>query len=552
MIEKMNGTARESTKLILVGLVSAIVFLPVVSAAPTYTATPTHCYCCDGGEVDDSYLQANWIPINDAVGQYHELNDFDQDWVKFDAVAGQEYIIDTWDNRDLVVSMLYLYDTDGTTLLASDENSTPFCFVGFPGISAKIVWTAPANGTYFVMHESYCPVGGSNCIYRLYYLRVSTAGFLTVTPTVVLTRTPTLTETRTHTPSLTGNCCTYSFTSTQTPTGGVSKTHTPTNTPGIPGTGTPTGTPTHTPTHTETQTLGGITYTVTSTDTPTKTATHTRTHTPGGVPGTHSSTFTPTNTATPFGPGTPSVTPTHTCTDTPSATRTITPTCTLPAVPGSATATSTVTSTTVPFPPIVDSVPPTFQVVAVYDPSAPGVIEIRIVASEKIAGNALDEVKVVPQGGTQPEHDITASFSYAGGNTFVCEYTLGMGESDLNAIIVTGRDIAGNVGISDGGFKKETSPSAQKVLVKNSVIDPTKGEKVVIEIKLDHPTMVKVTIYDMTGALVKTLVDGMRNASFTAVWEGVNAGGSIVASGVYIVTVETDTWTETMKVIVKK
>lgn len=78
------------------------------------------------------------------------------------------------------------------------------------------------------------------------------------------------------------------------------------------------------------------------------------------------------------------------------------------------------------------------------------------------------------------------------------------------------------------------------------------GEEAKVQVQLDHFTRVKVSIYDLRGRLVKVLMDEVKGSTFEAAWNGVNAAGSIVSSGVYIVTVETDTFTETQKVIVRK
>jgi hypothetical protein len=62
-------------------------------------------------------------------------------WYSFQAVAGAKYTIRT----ELVTlrdSMLSLYDRDGKTLLASNDD-------GDSGLASRIDWTAPKSGTYF-------------------------------------------------------------------------------------------------------------------------------------------------------------------------------------------------------------------------------------------------------------------------------------------------------------------------------------------------------------------------------------------------------------------
>ncbi len=98
----------------------------------------------------------------------------------------------------------------------------------------------------------------------------------------------------------------------------------------------------------------------------------------------------------------------------------------------------------------------------------------------------------------------------------------------------------------------ETPVIVDHVTVLNNVLDPTRGGKMTICVKLERAMRVKVTIYDLTGAVIKKLVDEVKATSFDVAWEGVNAGRRIVSSGVYIVAIETEDWSETRKVIVKK
>lgn len=195
---------------------------------------------------------------------------------------------------------------------------------------------------------------------------------------------------------------------------------------------------------------------------------------------------------------------------------------------------------------------PTFQVIVIYDPDNKDTVTVKVIASEPIMGNALDQVIVQPHSDAHGAVDITASFSYVGDNTFMGEFPRNQGYGDIAEITVTARDLVGNVGVSDGSFEKQVRPSERKVVIMPNVIDPTRGEKAKIQIQLDHLTRVKVAVYDIRGRQIKKLVDEVRGTTFDTLWAGLNERGSIVSSGVYIVTIETDTFTETKKVIVKK
>ena len=69
-------------------------------------------------------------------------NPGDVDFFSFSAIAGAEYNFATTLNS-LGNSTLALYDTDGTSQLAFDDDSGP-------GLASLINWTAPAKGTYYL------------------------------------------------------------------------------------------------------------------------------------------------------------------------------------------------------------------------------------------------------------------------------------------------------------------------------------------------------------------------------------------------------------------
>jgi len=66
----------------------------------------------------------------------------DEDWFKFDALAGTEYAIQTTNLAAGVDTAVEIYDTDGVTLLASDDN-------GGGGNASSLTWQATQDGVYF-------------------------------------------------------------------------------------------------------------------------------------------------------------------------------------------------------------------------------------------------------------------------------------------------------------------------------------------------------------------------------------------------------------------
>ncbi len=130
----------------------------------------------DAYENDDTTAIASTI----SLGQTHTHN-FDvlgdQDWIKFTTQAGQTYILSTSNLGTSADTYLYLYDTNGTTLLASNDD--------FGGtLASSIEWTAGSNGTYYVLVKHWNPsVGGCGTSYNL-SIANNTPGFQIYMPLV--------------------------------------------------------------------------------------------------------------------------------------------------------------------------------------------------------------------------------------------------------------------------------------------------------------------------------------------------------------------------------
>jgi hypothetical protein len=93
----------------------------------------------DSYEPDSTYVLATLIAKGDS--ESHTLSSADdEDWLKFNAVSGTTYTIETHGSTD---TYLDLFGTDGVSLLLSDDDS------GSEYPNAKIVWTCPASGTYY-------------------------------------------------------------------------------------------------------------------------------------------------------------------------------------------------------------------------------------------------------------------------------------------------------------------------------------------------------------------------------------------------------------------
>jgi flagellar hook assembly protein FlgD len=89
------------------------------------------------------------------------------------------------------------------------------------------------------------------------------------------------------------------------------------------------------------------------------------------------------------------------------------------------------------------------------------------------------------------------------------------------------------------------------VVIRGNVVRPAAAQPLHVDVLLEKSQRVTITIYNRNGQFIKTVTDEVANAgTFNAVWEGVNAKGQIVSSGIYIVLIKTDTFEEKRKVVV--
>ena len=74
-----------------------------------------------------------------------------------------------------------------------------------------------------------------------------------------------------------------------------------------------------------------------------------------------------------------------------------------------------------------------------------------------------------------------------------------------------------------------------------------------IHFTIPHPSHVRVAIYNITGGLVKTLVNNIADAGYHSVnWDGTDERNQRVGSGVYFYRMETDNLRKTKKMLLLK
>ncbi|MBU0490215.1 MAG: peptidoglycan DD-metalloendopeptidase family protein [Chloroflexi bacterium] len=114
-----------------------------------YTGTEVCLANADAYEPDSTPAAAQPIALDQT--QQHNCHGLgDQDWLAFAAQSGVTYTIWTSNLGPAADTYLYVYDTDGTTLLASNDD-----YGG--SLASQIEWTAPAAGTYYVLVQHWNP-----------------------------------------------------------------------------------------------------------------------------------------------------------------------------------------------------------------------------------------------------------------------------------------------------------------------------------------------------------------------------------------------------------
>jgi len=134
-----QGDAMKAFRLLRLSLVAGVLAAGLVWSSAAMATT------YDGYEVDNVAATARTI----ALGSTQQRSIYpagDVDWIKFNATAGTMYRLETTRATILpdAFTELELYAPDGTTLLASDYESTGQYWF------SRLVWTAPSTGTYYL------------------------------------------------------------------------------------------------------------------------------------------------------------------------------------------------------------------------------------------------------------------------------------------------------------------------------------------------------------------------------------------------------------------
>jgi hypothetical protein len=111
--------------------------------------------CWDTYEPDDAYTIAEQITVSGAAQTHNFHTAGDEDWAKFTVTAGSVYTITTSNLGGSNDTVLELYDTNGTTMLTSNDDCP-----GSGPASCINNWSDPDSGTYFIKVRNSSGAGG--------------------------------------------------------------------------------------------------------------------------------------------------------------------------------------------------------------------------------------------------------------------------------------------------------------------------------------------------------------------------------------------------------
>jgi hypothetical protein len=163
---------------------------------------------------------------------------------------------------------------------------------------------------------------------------------------------------------------------------------------------------------------------------------------------------------------------------------------------------------------------------------------------------ALASIQVDDDRPTPPRDIAGAEFGTADNTFFLRAARAGSGEGRTYHITYAAVDASGNVerrtievsAPHDQSGRKVTKAAdagrsaANEVTQLPQAITSTGGTE--IRFGLSHPERVRVEVFDLSGARVRTVADAIRSAGAqTVAWDGRDSGGRAVPSGVYLVRV---------------
>jgi uncharacterized repeat protein (TIGR01451 family) len=214
--------------------------------------------------------------------------------------------------------------------------------------------------------------------------------------------------------------------------------------------------------------------------------------------------------------------------------------------------TFTFTQTQIPTATLTPTVTITWATAAVnvtvsHNPGTSWYINIDVNSSTPLASDPVVTV-ISPDGITQ--HTYTASL-VQGTSIYQVKFLSDKGFADIGSISVSYIDMNGISGMTTTYTKVSTLGLKQWKVYKN-VINPDKGEKCRVVFICGNGNL-KVKVYNAGGIIIKELFNGKndgKNNLCETQWDGTNTDGKKVASGVYIINLDTPDYSTNIKTAV--
>jgi len=149
----------------------------------------------------------------------------------------------------------------------------------------------------------------------------------------------------------------------------------------------------------------------------------------------------------------------------------------------------------------------------------------------------------------------------------LCDMVLGIGWVNDNCVYVSGCDwVADSVDYTDAFFNSMDDCIETCVLVSNDESNqlPTAfslynnypnpfNPMTTIRYNLPDDALVNITIYDMMGRVVKTLINDQQTTGYRSLqWNATNDNGAPVSAGLYLYTIEAGQFRQTNKMVLLK
>jgi hypothetical protein len=236
---------------------------------------------------------------------------------------------------------------------------------------------------------------------------------------------------------------------------------------------------------------------------------------------------------------------------TPSETATVTMTY---ATPGTG-ATNTPTANLTPQPTCNMSVTPVFTVQVTYNNGHASANSVVIDVTSNSDFTVPPSLVVHPYGESASKPAVNLdTVKFSGASVYYrAIYPEAPGYGDIDSIVVTGTDVCGRTGVSNGKYTKTSITGGHDTCVYHNVFNPDKHERVRIVYNIYGPDVAHIKVYSKSGTLVRSICSCVEDGSLKqdeTSWYGTNSNDRTVVSGIYYITIQTSYYMDMIKVAV--